>query len=273
MLLPIFKYGKKLFLVIFYFFVISLIWKAFVYYKQPVYGGMVYSKSSFLNNKVIVSRDKYGIPHIKANDDQSLFYGLGYTVAQDRLFQMDMIRRLSQGELSEILGGVTLKTDRFFKTLGIKEDSLKYINPKSPMDPETFILLDAYLDGVNEFIESGNLPVEFSILNYSPSKFTRQDAICILTYMSYSFQDGLKSDLLYSHLESSLPESRPVGDLLPHYDLEPNPVTILEGMNAKFSPLPSPKKARNQKKSTLLDLFHQMDQNYVLLHCHTDQQV
>jgi penicillin amidase len=265
MLLPVLKFGRKLFILVIYLFAISLIWRGFVHFKTPQYEGNKFSNSPYLNSKVIVSRDKYGIPHIKAQDDQSLFFALGYTVAQDRIFQMDMIRRLSQGELSEILGGVTVKTDRFFKTLGIKEDSLKYINPKSPIEPEAFVLLDAYLEGVNQYISDGNLPIEFSILSYQPKKFTRQDAICILTYMSYSFQDGLKSDLLYSHLESSLPESRSVGELLPHYDLEPNPVTILEGISNGTAELQKQLPNRKfRKKSTLIDLYKDIDSLFMI---------
>jgi len=73
-------------------------------------------RGSAVTESVTITRDSWGVPHITANNEHDAYYALGYTVAQDRLFQMELQRRLAKGELAEILGPELLETDKQFRT-------------------------------------------------------------------------------------------------------------------------------------------------------------
>src|SRR5580658_9480823 len=122
---------------------------------------------SGLSGAVTVTRDRHGVPTIEAATLEDLFFAQGYVTAQDQLWQMDVLRRFGSGELSEILGGDTLKVDREQRILGLRAAAKKSLGTASPRD---HLYFDAYARGVNAFIESHgkNLPVEFRILKYQP---------------------------------------------------------------------------------------------------------
>jgi len=104
----------------------------YIYLKStaPDYNGEV--KLQGLKAEVEILYDDYGVPHIYAQNEEDAYYALGYAHAQDRLFQMEMLRRAAGGRLSEILGEKLLKVDKLFRTLGInqfaKEHAQKFLN-------------------------------------------------------------------------------------------------------------------------------------------------
>src|SRR5260370_37705443 len=104
-----------------------------------------------LSAPVKVTRDDHGVPAIEAANLDDLFLAQGYVTAQDRLWQMDIMRRFAAGELSEILGEDTLKIDREQRVLGLREAAKKSLQVASPRDRSYF---DAYARGVNAFVES-----------------------------------------------------------------------------------------------------------------------
>ncbi|RPI96308.1 MAG: penicillin acylase family protein, partial [Spirochaetales bacterium] len=115
-----------------------------------------------LGGEVIVYRDKYAVPHIYAKNDSDLYMATGYVMAQDRLWQMDLLRHVTMGRLSEIFGEKLVDADVLFRSLRIPEKSkyvLKTISPETRKANEMFAL------GVNRYIEenAGRLPVEFKI--------------------------------------------------------------------------------------------------------------
>ena len=120
-----------------------------------------------LNRPVEILRDAYGIPHIFAASLDDAHFALGYVHAQDRLWQMEMNRRIAAGRLSEVLGPGALESDRFLRTLGVRrvaEANLKHY------DAETRRLLDAYAAGVNAFIETTTvLPIEYQLTGTTPA--------------------------------------------------------------------------------------------------------
>ncbi|MBD63825.1 MAG: hypothetical protein CME62_01350 [Halobacteriovoraceae bacterium] len=151
--------------------------------------------------------DKYGIPHIESQSSESAYFALGYHMASERLFQMDLYRRLVQGRLSEIIGEKTIESDKLLRTLGFKqmgENMLKNISPQS----EIMILAEAYLEGVHAFIKEGNLPIEFLILNYHPEPFSVSDMIGLTGYMALTFTEGINQDVFLSELAEKLPEQK-----------------------------------------------------------------
>ena len=120
-----------------------------------------------LSAAVKVTRDGHGVPAIEAANLEDLFLAQGYVTAQDRLWQMDVMRRFASGELSEILGEDTLQIDREQRVLGLRAAARKSLQMASPRDRSYF---EAYARGVNAFIrkQGSRLPIEFRILKYQP---------------------------------------------------------------------------------------------------------
>jgi penicillin amidase len=131
-----------------------------------------------VHSAVRISRDKCGIPHVFADNDSDLFFGFGYATAQDRLFQLDYLRRRALGRLSEVLGPEGLELDLVARTVGlhlIAEQEWK------SLPEETRQLVVAFTGGVNALIhDSGDrLPIEFDLLGYRPSAWRPQDSLAI----------------------------------------------------------------------------------------------
>ena len=153
-----------------------------------------------LTEKVEVIFDRWGIPHIYAKNETDVYMALGFFHAQDRLFQMEMLRRLAKGQLAEILGPDLVKADKFFRTLGIKQFSKEYID-SLPKNTKPFKALEAYIAGINWFIKTGPTPIEFHILGIPKRPFTAADSISIGGYMAYSFAAAFKTDPLCSFIK------------------------------------------------------------------------
>jgi len=131
-----------------------------------------------LSAKVRVVRDGHGVPTIEAATLEDLFFAQGYVTAQDRLWQMDVMRRAAAGELSEVIGEATIKMDREQRILGLRvvaENAEKNISAR---DRAYF---DAYTRGVNTFIEShrNRLPIEFRLMKYQPRPWTVTDSLLV----------------------------------------------------------------------------------------------
>ncbi|MGB0013403.1 MAG: penicillin acylase family protein [Candidatus Sulfotelmatobacter sp.] len=161
-----------------------------------------------LSSPVKVTRNAQGVPAIEAANLEDLFFAQGYVTAQDRLWQMDVMRRFGSGELSEILGEDTLKIDREQRILGLRAAAKKSLRMASPRDRSYF---DAYARGVNAFIaaHSDALPVEFRILKYRPKPWQAEDSIVIANQMVkdlnfYTFEDALEREKILAKLGPEL---------------------------------------------------------------------
>ncbi len=135
-----------------------------------------------LSARVTVSRDGLGVPTIDAASVEDLLFAQGYVTAQDRLWQMDIMRRFAAGGISEILGAEFVKHDREQRILGLKVAAQKGLETFSAQDRSRF---DAYAHGVNAYIEShrDRLPIEFRILRYSPRPWAPEDSMLIAAQM------------------------------------------------------------------------------------------
>src|SRR3984885_1918132 len=135
-----------------------------------------------LSAPVKVTRDAHGVPRIEAASLEDLFFAQGYVTAQDRLWQMDVMRRFGGGELSEILGEDLLKVDREQRVLGLRAAATKALETASRRDRSFF---EAYARGVNAYISSRvhNLPIEFRILGYAPTQWKPEDSLVIANEM------------------------------------------------------------------------------------------
>ncbi len=161
-----------------------------------------------LSEAVKVTRDGHGVPAIEASTLEDLFLAQGYVTAQDRLWQMDIMRRFASGELSEILGEDTLKIDREQRILGLRAAARKSLQMTTPRDRSYF---DAYARGVNAFIENhgDSLPIEFRILKYRPKPWQAEDSIVIANQMVkdlnyYTFGDTLAREKILAKLGPEL---------------------------------------------------------------------
>jgi penicillin amidase len=133
-----------------------------------------------LSAPVTVIRDARGVPHIRAANLQDLFFAQGYVTAQDRLWQMDTLRRYAAGALAEVGGPGFLAHDREQRILGLRQASERALQ-----DTERLSDLEAYARGVNAYIEShrDRLPVEFHVMGYQPRPWTPADSMLIVAQM------------------------------------------------------------------------------------------
>ena len=180
-----------------------------------------------LKGEARIVRDQWGVPHVSAGHGEDAYFAYGYAIAQDRLFQMEMQRRLAKGELAEVLGPKLVKVDRMFRTLMIRKRAVEYLSRPAKIDRDALKLTDAFMAGINHFIKTGPLPVEFAILGFEPGEFTRLDAAVTLGYMAYNFVWGLEADAVYGMVKEALPEGD-VSLLFPGYSREKEPVSIME---------------------------------------------
>lgn len=196
---------KKLKKILFVFIAILVLLALGVYIyllsTKPQYEGEIKIKNISKNTEVYF--DDYGIPHIYADSQKDAQVVLGYVHAQDRLWQMELLRRISAGRLSELFGNSVSKTDKFFIGLGIDENSEKAA-AEIDKNSQSYILATAYLDGINQYIENGKTPIEYTLLGLEKKPFTLKDIYNIFGYMSFSFAMAQKTDPLMTDIRNQL---------------------------------------------------------------------
>lgn len=217
------------------FLLILLLIGYFTYskYNSPTYSGEFDVKN--LSEKVTVYFDDNGVPHINAQNQNDAYIALGYLHAQDRLWQMELIRRIAPGRLSEIFGKDLLETDVFFAGLGIEDAAEKTIRGIDK-NSQFYKLTQAYLDGVNQYIEEGKTPLEFSLVGIEKEKFTLKDLYNVFGYMSFSFAVAHKTDPLLTEIKEKLGTTY-VNELLGSFseNLTINKMDSISKINANFS--------------------------------------
>lgn len=251
---------KKLLYVFFSLLVVLLV--GFLLLKNahsPQYSGQI--SLDGLNEEVTVYFDAHGIPHIYGQNAEDTYQALGYLHAQDRIFQMDMMRRVGTGTLAEFLGEDVLDIDKFFRTLGIPQHaawSTEVWGQEGPSEWKS--ATEAYIKGVNQFIQEGKLPIEYTLLGSKPREFTINDMHGVAGYMAFSFAMAVRTDPLVTKIVRNLgadytkslsihtlPEHYVIPNHYPERDVETGtivrskqtiafldklPVPMLEGSNA-----------------------------------------
>lgn len=193
---------KKIALFLFLFLlVLALALFGYAFYTKPKYEGELSLQN--IEKTTTVYFDDFGVPHIYANSQKDAMVALGYVHAQDRLWQMELMRRIAPGRLSEIFGSVALKNDLFFAGLGIEEASEIAI-AKLDKNGKDYQLAMAYLDGINQYLEEGKAPIEFHLVGVKKQKFTLKDVYNIFGYMSFSFAMAQKTDPLLTDIRDQL---------------------------------------------------------------------
>jgi len=168
-----------------------------------------------ITGDVEIIRDSYGMPHIYAENDNDAYFALGYCMAQDRLFQMDMLRRAMRGRLSEILGKDLVDVDKLFRT----------VTATKPVDelykdftPEIVDAMNAFAAGVNYYLETrtGPLPVEFAILGYEPEPWQPADCGAVYYYMAWDLNTSFATEPLFDMIITKVGKDQ-AKELFPAY--------------------------------------------------------
>lgn len=148
-----------------------------------------------LGDSIEVVYDAYGVPHIYAQNDTDAYFALGYAVASERLFQMELLRRVGSGRLAEIFGKDLVETDAFFKTIGVESMARNHAAAfMTQMNGDWQRKARAYLDGINYFIANGPKPPEFIALGIQQERFTPMDMYLISGFMALNFSEALRVD-------------------------------------------------------------------------------
>lgn len=172
---------------------------------------------------VEVFRDKYAVPYIYSNSRYDAAFAVGYVHAQERMFQMDLMRRAGQGKLSEIFGMKTIGFDKLFRTLQIS--NVAEIAMQSVED-DTKKMLEAYSRGINEYLRlhPEKLGIEFDILNYTPERWKPEHSLIIGKLLAWELNISWWVDVSFSNLLQNLGKEK-VKDILP--DFPENAATII----------------------------------------------
>ena len=194
----------------------------------PVYSGTVPAK---VKAPVEIYFDDYGVAHILADNEIDLMYGQGYVQAMERLFQMDLLRRSIGGRLAEILGPDLVESDRFHRTIGFRRAAEKSYEA---LTGETKELLQAYADGVNDYIEQNqkNLPPEFILFDYTPEPWGPVDSVSISKLVAWFLGGNMDTELLLAALVDEVGMEK-AAELFPSYPEEG--LTIMEPASAVLS--------------------------------------
>lgn len=170
--------------------------------------------------KIEVVRDTANVPHIFADQDEDVFFGLGYVHAQDRFWQMSMMRRTAQGRLSEIFGPDTVHIDTYMRHLDLYSTAVRSLSVQSP---ETLAALNAYARGVNARIHEintyarGRGAPEMFLFNAPFATWQPADSLVMLKLMSVTLSSHMKREIRRAKVSLALPDPERIVDILPDH--------------------------------------------------------
>ena len=195
----------------------------------PIYDGK--GQIAGLSATVEVVRDAEAIPHIRAETRTDAVAALGYAHAQERLWQMEMLRMAAQGRLSEMFGEATVNTDIFLRTIGLDRAARASVDA---LLPETLELLDAYSTGINAYIGrtprrwSPSLPPEFLALGHSPEPWEPWHSVVAIKMMALTLDSNIKEEIRRMGLAARGFDPLAIEELVPvHRDERPSPLPDL----------------------------------------------
>lgn len=194
--------------------------------RVPVLDGVLSHPS--LKAETKITRDSWGIPHIDAQNQHDAYFALGYAMGQDRLFQMEIVRRLAQGEIAELAGPLAVKVDAIVRTFRLKKHAADTIARMQNTQPEIHEAAQAFCDGINFRQQNEPLPFEFAVLGIPAHNFTPVDCLSVGALLPIAFADGMREDPTYTMLQEKL-KGVDLKELFPSYSLE-TPVTVMESM-------------------------------------------
>jgi len=186
---------------------------------EPLYAGAL--TLAGLNAPVQITFGPHAVPTIRAATREDLFFAQGYVVASERMWQMDLMRRVASGSLAEVFGEKALPADRLFRTLGLGRAAPRNL---AVLSDEVRGYLDAYAEGVNAYREqaAGRLPLEYRIAGFEPAPWHPADSLAIGEYMAFLLSVNLREEVVYLRLARRLGRER-VLELFPTDEGVPAP--------------------------------------------------
>lgn len=185
-------------------------------------------KLAGLQAPVSVYRDERGVPHIVASNEHDLYMAQGYVTAQDRLFQMDLFRRLVSGRLSEAFGAAMIENDKYLRTLMLHRSAEQSLLAHPP---EVIAALEAYAAGVNAYIEQAaarkRLPPEFVLLGYTPEPWEPVHTVGIAKMMAMDLGGNWETEV-WRVLAGAKVGGERIAELWPQYPADA-PVIVATG--------------------------------------------
>ncbi|MDW3225654.1 MAG: penicillin acylase family protein [Paracoccaceae bacterium] len=172
----------------------------------------------YLTAPVEIVRDNANVPHIFGDADTDVFYALGYAHAQDRLWQMTMLRRTAQGRLSEIFGAATVNIDRLIRRLDLYALAGASVDSQ---DERTNLMLRAYATGVNARLDEINRSAlgrgapEMFLFNAPVSAWRPSDSLAIVKLMGLQLSGHLSHEVLRARMSLALSDADRLSDILP----------------------------------------------------------
>jgi penicillin amidase len=167
--------------------------------------------------RITIRRDERGIPYVEAQNDEDLYFGQGYAIASDRLWQLDLFRRTARGELAEVLtagpNNIALDQDKLHRTYGFTQAAEAEFAKASP---QTRAILEAYARGINAYaasLDPKSMPPEFQILQYSFRPWTPADSFVVGKIFFEALSDTWRLDIMRQALSVLPAEKR--AELLP----------------------------------------------------------
>ncbi|CAN0620823.1 penicillin G amidase [Burkholderia multivorans] len=168
-------------------------------------GSIAVSSADGLTGEVEIARDTHGIPHILARNDGDAYFALGFVHAQDRLWQLDIDRRIASGTLAEVLGERALPIDKFMRTLGVRRNAERiYRN----LSPECRFVLDRYAAGINYYLSTRRtpLPIEYLLTRApAPARWTPADSVAWLSVLAWDLSGNMAMQIERMRLAQKLP--------------------------------------------------------------------
>lgn len=191
-----------------------------------------------INNEVNIYFDDFGVPHIEGKDIEDVVWGTGYVQGRDRFFQMDFLRRVAKGKISELVGekpffqSTTVAFDLSMRGWGMDEIAKRSL---SSMDEETQLMLMKYTDGVN-YALSKHKPIEYKMIKAEPEPWKIEDSIIVSILQGWSITHNWEQELIrfMFALENGVEKSEM---LYPSIPLQGIPsIKIENSKNAKLAP-------------------------------------
>ena len=172
---------------------------------QPRYSGELALRG--IQQPVLVRYGPHAVPSIQADALADAMFAQGYVVASERMWQMDLMRRLAGGRLAEVFGQDALKADRFFRTIGLAAAAR---HGYAELDARYREILDAYTAGVNAYQQraKGRPPLEYRIAGFEPSPWRSEDSLAIGEYMAWTLSFNLRQELSFLRLAQRLGNER-----------------------------------------------------------------
>ncbi len=177
--------------------------------------GVTEGRIEGLQAEATITRDQNGVAYLDAASENDAMAALGYVHAQDRLWQMDLMRRAGEGRLSEVFGRGTIEYDELLRTIGFKRTAQEILRA---MPKRTRAALDAYCRGVNAYIDDhrGKYPMEFDALGYEPEQWKPEHSVMICRLLAWELNTAFWTDIVFGSIRGRVDSAR-FSQILPYY--------------------------------------------------------